>query len=674
MLASDQELPGGTIVLRVSGQICVSLAALAWASVASSAETAERQPARGPIPSWVKLIPIPDPDAAKADSPYQVLLLEGQTKFEPKGGVSTYFEMVIKPQTVAGLQGFSTIVLPWNVARSDLTVHSIEAIRDGKSTDLTKDTPFTILRRESGLERARIDGVRSVVLPAKGVEIGDTIRISASYRMIQSDLTAKADDVGKWATPFPVTLMDRRVLVAPGVDIKWKTRGQAPKPTITTTPEGTEYRFVSRLMEPRKFAKNMLGRDQADEVQFSAYQNWSEVAAAHIPLYQAARKSAPNSPLMAEADKIAASTADPLKRMMAALRLSQERVRYIAMLLGEGAYRPASADETWAARYGDCKAKSAMLLALLDHLGIKADAMYVNANGGDAVGDRLPSLETFDHVIVKAVVAGKSYYLDATDYGQRVAADVLGSDLGYGLPLAEGSTLEKLPWHVASVPTVETELVWDGAQNLSGDVAFKARLTLRGPMAIRARVKKASAEQIKEYEDFLKNYVRNIANEKLTIASQKDDPESGDFVVEFTGKEDMGWDEYEERRGIRYPFSNDASNWEADFDRAEGPFKENRVALNPAYWQREIETIVLPSPKGFSIDDSQPIERTLAGTRIWRTVSMDGDRVTSITNFRHLAEDISAEEARSAEGELKQIGENWAYLVGPKSLRPRTKK
>lgn len=653
--------------------LCVGLMALAWAAAAAAADAPEKQPKRGPVPAWVKLTAIPAPDPARADAPYQVLLLEGQTKFEP-AGASTYFEMVIKPQSVAGLQGFSTIVLPWNVDRTDLTIHSIEAIRDGKSIDLTKNTPFTILRREGKLEQSRIDGVRSVVLPAKGVELGDTIRISASYRELPSDLGSKPEDIARWSTPFAVGMLDRRVVVSPDVNVKWRIRGRAPKPLITTTPEGTEYRFTSRGVEPAKYAKYMRGRDQADEIQFSAYPTWGDAVATHVALYTKARQSAPNSPLMAETDKIAASTNDPLKRMMAALRFSQERVRYVAMLLGDGAYRPVAADETWEARYGDCKAKSAMLLAMLDRLGIKADPLYVNATAGDAIADRLPSLDTFDHVIVKASVSGKAYYLDATDYGYRVPSDVEGSDLEFGLPIVAGATLENLPARVASAPSIETDLVWDGVQGLTGEVPFKARLTLRGPMAIQARSKKASTEEVSEFETFLKNYIRGVENDKLTIASQKDDAETGDYVVEFSGKAEMDWDEYQDRKGIRFPFSNDASNWKADFDRAEGPYRESRIVLNPAYWQREIETVVVPTPKGFSIDDSTPIDRTLAGTRIWRNVTMEENRITSTTNFRHLAEDISAQEALSAESEIKEVAENWAYVVGPRSLKTAKKK
>ena len=648
---------------------CVG-AFLLLASTAITAQGPDPQPKRAPVPAWVQPVPIPPSDPKFADTPLQVLLLEGQTRFDANGS-DTYFEMVLKPQTVAGLQAFSTIALPWNIERGGLTIHAIEAIRDGKAIDLIGKAPFTILRREKKLESSRIDGVRTVMLPARGVELGDVIRVSATYREDRTELTAKPEDVSKWSAPFAVTLMDRRLIVPSGLQLKWRAGSLAPRPVIKQTAEGTEYRFTARSVEPPKFAKNMRDRDMSDEIQFSGYATWADVVAGHVGLYDAARKSAPKSALMAEADKIAAATNDPRKRMMAALNLAQERVRYIALLLGEGSYRPASADETWDSRYGDCKAKSALLLALLDRLGIKAEGMYVSAASGDVMDDRLPSLEAFDHLIVKATIDGKDYFLDATDYGQRVPADVAASSLGFGLPLVRGATLEKLPPFVATEPGIVSELVWDGSQGLTGDVPFKARITLRGPTAIQARLKKASSEKPSEFEKFLKDKVPSIDNELLTIVSQKDDPETGEYLVELTGKANMEWDEYQDLKGIRFPFSNRTLVWDADFDRAEGPFKDARVALNPAYWEREIETVILPTTKGFSLDRAQPLDKTVAGSRIWRSVTMEGNRVTSVANFQHVQADISAEEARAAKDELETLSKSWAYIVGPRSLRPR---
>jgi hypothetical protein len=190
-------------------------------------------------------------------------------------------------------------------------------------------------------------------------------------------------------------------------------------------------------------------------------------------------------------------------------------------------------------------------------------------------------------------------------------------------------------------------------------------------LAIRARLKKASAEKTSEFEDFLKEYMPGVRNEKLTIVSQQDNPDTGEYVVEFSGKDEMDWDEYEDRKGVRFPFSNYTSKWDVDFDRKEGPFMDAAVALNTAFWEREKETVILPSAKGFKIDDTHPIDRKVAGTHIWRQVTIEGNQVSSITNFRHMDPSITAQEARGAEEEIKSISENWAYLVGPRSLKPR---
>jgi hypothetical protein len=184
-------------------------------------------------------------------------------------------------------------------------------------------------------------------------------------------------------------------------------------------------------------------------------------------------------------------------------------------------------------------------------------------------------------------------------------------------------------------------------------------------------MKKSSTQKSEDFADFLKNLITGVDSDHVTIGSQKDEEETGAFTVEFSGRSEMGWDEYNNRKGARFPFSNNASSWNPDFGRAEGEFKEARVVLDPSYWQRETETVLLPNIRGFSIDDATPIDRKLAGTHIWRTISMEGNKVTSITNFRQFEQDIAAEEARAAEGELAEISENWAYLVGPRSLRPK---
>jgi len=641
----------------------------------TAAWTAEPQPKIVPTPSWVVPVAIPQPDPAKKDAPLQVLLLSGQSRFDADH-YQSFVEYVMLPQTVAGLQGVGTIAIPWNVSRADLNIHAIEIRRAGQTIDLLKGANFTILRRESGLEKdARIDGIRTVVLPAKGLQVGDLVRVAASYDVKSSIVEKAIDDIYSMDAPFDVAMMYRRFLVSPSAGVQLKTLGQVVKPEVKVAATGTEYVYVTEKVSPRKYPKLMPVRDTVNDVQLSAYRSWSQVAEGSVPLYAAARKIEAGSPLAREADKIAAATSDPRKRMMAALRLTQESVRYIAVLLNEGAYVPTSSAETWDQRFGDCKAKSAMLLGLLDRLGIAAEAVYVSSKKGDVLRERLPSLQSFDHVIVRATIDGHSYYLDATDYGQRSTEDVAGSDFRFGLPIKANAQLEPIPTVTVSKPMRESELVWDGSKGVTGELPFTGKLTLRYVAAAEARMRKATAQKPEDLVEYFENLMPGVDNDQMEIVDQTDDEASGDYVVTFKGKAKIDWEEYEGMKGYRFTFDNDASRWDPDFDRKDGQFKDVSVQIDPGYWEREIESVVLPvGGKPFTVD-APALDENIAATHIWRTVKSDGSRITSVTDLRHIGGEISAEEARKAETELETIADNWAYIVAPRGFKlPREAK
>src|SRR5690606_24236734 len=127
----------------------------------------------------------------------------------------------------------------------------------------------------------------------------------------------------------------------------------------------------------------------------------------------------------------------------AALRLVQDQVRYVALLMGEGALTPASADETWSQRLGDCKAKTAILLALLDGLGITAEPAAVSVNNGDGMNEGLPRMSAFNHVLVRVEIDGQVHWLDGARTGDRRLEDTPVPPYFWALPLTgPGAALE----------------------------------------------------------------------------------------------------------------------------------------------------------------------------------------------------------------------------------------
>src|SRR5688500_11361390 len=82
---------------------------------------------------------------------------------------------------------------------------------------------------------------------------------------------------------------------------------------------------------------------------------WGEIRALRVRRNRNAGRLAPSSALKPEVDGIAAASTDPRNRAMLALRLVQDKIRHLALAMGEGGHVPASADETWSRKFGDCK-------------------------------------------------------------------------------------------------------------------------------------------------------------------------------------------------------------------------------------------------------------------------------------------------------------------------------
>ena len=102
------------------------------------------------------------------------------------------------------------------------------------------------------------------------------------------------------------------------------------------------------------------------------------------------------------------------------LRAAYERVaalRYVAVELGVGAFRPRTPEQVWTQRYGDCKDKANLLVAVLTRLGIPAEFALVNRFGHTFT--EWPAWQ-FNHALARvpaAPDAGQPHdlWLDTTD-------------------------------------------------------------------------------------------------------------------------------------------------------------------------------------------------------------------------------------------------------------------
>lgn len=104
----------------------------------------------------------------------------------------------------------------------------------------------------------------------------------------------------------------------------------------------------------------------------------------------------------------------------------QDKVRYVNISIGLGGLEPIGAQRVHEVSYGDCKALSNYMKALLGVAGIRSVYTIVNAGeNAKRVDPGIPSTSQFNHVILMVPMEQDSIWLECTS--QRLPAGYLGS-------------------------------------------------------------------------------------------------------------------------------------------------------------------------------------------------------------------------------------------------------
>ena len=411
------------------------LAAIVWSAPALAGE----EPQYAQTPAWVQQADVP---ALIAERGPAEILYDRQFRLEA-GLVVEYTDSVFRIDNPASLMDMNTQSLTWLPDKGDLTIHRFEIYRDGEVIDLVaQGVRFEVLRREQGVERRLLDGELTATVSVPGLREGDVLRIAHSVTLSDQALGHEVQ-AAEWLRSEPWQVGTARVMFSWPADAEmyWdvEDRVTLPEPELR---DG--YRWLSLdlpLAEADPVPRDAPYRYRRPSVlRVGSFASWEELSALMVPHFENAAQLAAGSPVAAEAARIMAQTDDPRERAALATRLVQDEVSYLLDGLDGGNYLPQSAEETWAIRYGDCKAKSVLLLALLREMGITSETVLVHSQAGDAIPELLPLPGAFDHMIVRGEIDGVVYWLDGTSTATRVAnlADV--PPFHYALPLREGGS------------------------------------------------------------------------------------------------------------------------------------------------------------------------------------------------------------------------------------------
>ncbi|MDG2528739.1 DUF3857 domain-containing protein [Caulobacter endophyticus] len=648
----------------------LALPAAAVAAMWTGHALAADQPVYAAPARWVDVAAIPDLQAGPEAPATQVLLDDSQGRMERSGG-TYYNRRVVRIVKTEGLSGSGSRSVSWNPTAETVTLHTLAIRRGDQVIDLLQGgKDVLVIRRETNLERAMLDGRLTASIQIKDLQVGDVVDWAYTIHRTEPLLDNRGQSFERMGWGGKIGRYRVRLEWPKDNPVVWKTTTGFPQPSVAEVGGFTRLSVdVTGAETPKAPAGAPLRFLRVGELQASSYADWAEISRRMAPLYAEASKLAPDSPVRAEAARIAAQTNDHKARAFAALQLVEDKTRYLALSMGDGGYRPAPADETWARRFGDCKGKTVLLLALLRELGVEAEPAIVSTTSGDGMDERVAAAGQFNHIIVRARIDGKSYWLDGTRSGDKGGLDQLRPPgFRWALPVrAKGAGLEPIEQPPLREAQTETSLHIDASAGLDKPAPVRVEMLMRGDAA-RGLSRSLETAPKADVERALK---QSLSRSMSWITLENVDwvkAEDGELNIKMTGTATPEW-RLNDDLGVRELKLGDDEGRASTFPRREpGPNDTAPFALRyPSYGRSSIEVVLPGKGEGFSVKGANG-EETATGYRVAKSATVTSGVARFETVTRSEARELPFAQVEAANAAIRKAAYDVRIVRAPKGL------
>ena len=621
----------------------------------------------GPAPKWVAPQVVPVAPTGSYNAGVRLLLSDLQLNIAPKV-MESYVDSVVQIQSPQDLAVAGNITLSWRPETDRLTVHKLAILRGDKEIDVLRSgQTFTILRREDMLEHAVLSGVLTAFIQPDGLRVGDRIELSYTLKREDSLLGGVPEQILLIQPGAAIGRVHLRTRWPADYKMSWRAstyldglnESRSDDTVELSTTRDFEEPLVQPAGAPARFAALRL-------LQVTGHRSWSEVSKLLFPLFDRASRLSSASPLKAEVARIRSLTPDLGGRAQLALRLVQDQIRYVYIGMNDARIVPADVDTTWSRRYGDCKAKTVLLLALLHELGVQAEPVAVSTIAGDALPSRLPMIGMFNHVLTRATIAGQTYWLDGSRSGDRRLADLVTPNYYWALPLTiTGSELIKMETVPMSIPAMETNITVDASAGLVLPASFWGETDLRYDMGTalqQALSGLTSGQRESALRSFWtkQDYWSNNWNEvSLKAVKAEYDDATGVMRLSMNGMGTMNW------QGDQHLLGSLSIGDVVNYKREPGPNRDAPYLTNFPTFVRVTERIKLPRDGIGFISVGEDVDRIIAGVHYQRWAKIENGELSAEASVRSVASEFPAPEAPAAQKALHELWDDPLYTRIP---------
>ncbi len=241
-----------------------------------------------------------------------------------------------------------------------------------------------------------------------------------------------------------------------------------------------------------------------------------------------------DEPLRAVAARIAAEHQNELDRIRAVHQFVLRNTHYVAFEFGVHSYKPYPVSQVYARRFGDCKDKAAMIIALLRQMGIEAQFALVRTRQLGGFAPQAASVALFNHAI--AYVPKYDLWIDGTaDYTEfsEVPREDQGA-IALTVDHAGNARLRQVPLSTAEqnseADAIRADILADGS------IRFSGMATARGENA--PALRRQLRESGQQRESLRKTYADVFPTVRVDDVRVQGHTDEKGVVIEFQGSVD----------------------------------------------------------------------------------------------------------------------------------------
>jgi hypothetical protein len=378
---------------------CLSLAALAALALAAAATTF----ARGDeVPAWLTQAASASAPAYPREIPGVVLHSERQVTIAADGktvATETYAVRILRREwrgLAAARESYTPSVGKVRELRAWLIRPSGQVKRYGKDetsdvaaslNDVYNESRVRVIDASADAEEGAVFGYHVVTEEQEMFPVaGWTFQSRLPTLLSRYALTLPAGWTVKSVT------FNRAGGVEPtvaGSTYTWELRSLAPLDPEPASPEVTS-------LAPR-IAVNYAPPAGLQGPTARVFADWADVSRWYTDLSDSMSK--PDEAIVAKVRELTANAKTELDKIRAIGRYVQE-LQYISIQIGAGRFRPHSASEVFAKRYGDCKDKANLMRAMLKVWNIESHLVLIYSGDPTFVRAEWASPAQFNHCII----------------------------------------------------------------------------------------------------------------------------------------------------------------------------------------------------------------------------------------------------------------------------------